>query len=634
MGSYLLTRGFIMEFVKNLITDKKRLNILNGFVIGIVAISFLIFFPVLESNLMENAKQNEIDTTKIYVANFERAFSEQLTFLELMGDELGKMKPGSVEEIREALSEIKDPSCFDLLRFAQDDGVAYGTEEELDRFVTGQQNYVKSLAGEQVVSDELISVKDQFSAIIFSVPVYFDGEVGGVLFGYIYGDGFSRIIDAMSPDGRSLLVVDGAMEILGKSDAQALNNIRYQFDYYLRQFRYTDKVAYRDIVGEMKAGEEKLYEIEYGGESCFMTLVPLNIHNWYLVQLTQTAEATLFERSVMQKAGLFAIFATVMIGLLLCFADVAILNSFELIELNAKYSLLDNESKSVTFSCNPNSRAVELNGAVAQTFGKEIAEAGTVNLVTLLDYLHENDQGLSKAIAKAGGEGKDKFETDVQIRREDGGYGWYKVEAIFLRDKRGKIQTVVGSLKNTEDQIEKEHDLKSKAERDLLTGLLNKITMEQSVTEMIKKKPYGKYAFYIIDLDNFKAVNDNLGHATGDKVLTDVSAKLNLQFNEFDFIGRLGGDEFAVMLVIPENMSNYASGLIEVKAKNLCDNLKETYSDGTTDITVTASIGIAAYPSQGESFEELYKHADLALYHSKNTGKNRYTFYSTEFEKE
>ena len=81
-------------------------------------------------------------------------------------------------------------------------------------------------------------------------------------------------------------------------------------------------------------------------------------------------------------------------------------------------------------------------------------------------------------------------------------------------------------------------------------------------------------------------------------------------------------------------MSNYASGLIEVKAKNLCDNLKETYSDGTTDITVTASIGIAAYPSQGESFEELYKHADLALYHSKNTGKNRYTFYSTEFEKE
>ncbi|MBQ8970501.1 MAG: GGDEF domain-containing protein, partial [Lachnospiraceae bacterium] len=411
-------------------------------------------------------------------------------------------------------------------------------------------------------------------------------------------------------------------------------NIRYQLDYYLRHFRYAGKVAYRYIVEGMRAGDANQYDIEYGGESYWMTLSPLGIHNWYLVKLTPEAEASLFERGIMQKTGIFAILVTILIGILLCFTDIAILNSFELIELNAKYSLLDNESKSVTFSCNPSSRAVELNGAVAQTFGKEIAELGTVNLVRLLDFLHENDQGLSKAIAKAGGEGKDKFETDVQIRREDGGYGWYKVEAIFLRDKRGRIQTVVGSLKNTEDQIEKEHDLKTKAERDLLTGLLNKITMEQSVTEMIKKKPYGKYAFYIIDLDNFKAVNDNLGHATGDKVLTDVSAKLNLQFNEFDYIGRLGGDEFAVMLVIPENMSNYASGLIEVKAKNLCDNLKETYSDGNIDITVTASIGIAAYPSQGESFEELYKHADLALYQSKNNGKNRYTFYSAEFEKE
>ena len=625
-----------MEFVKNLITNKKRLNILNAAAIGLVALIFLIFFPMLEADMLGKARQNEKEITEIYGASFVRAFNEQLSFLRLMGDELGRMKLNSVGDIRAALKEIEDPSSFDLLRFAKADreGVAYGTEEDLDRFVTGQQSYVNSLEGEETVSEELISVKDQFSAIIFSVPVYSDEKIEGVLFGYVYGDGFSRIIDEINPDNNNLLLVDGAMEIIGKSDSEALSNIRYQFDYYLRQFRYAGKVAYRDIVEGMKAGETNQYNIEYGGEAYWMTLSPLGIHNWYMVKLTPETEASLFERGVMQKTGLFAIFVTILIGLLLCFANIAILNSFELIELNAKYSLLDNESKSVTFSCNPSSRAVELNGAVAQTFGKEIAELGTVNLVRLLDFLHENDQGLSKAIAKAGGEGKDKFETDVQIRREDGGYGWYKVEAIFLRDKRGRIQTVVGSLKNTEDQIEKEHDLKTKAERDLLTGLLNKITMEQSVTEMIKKKPYGKYAFYIIDLDNFKAVNDNLGHATGDKVLTDVSAKLNLQFNEFDYIGRLGGDEFAVMLVIPENMSNYASGLIEVKAKNLCDNLKETYSDGNIDIKVTASIGIAAYPSQGESFEELYKHADLALYQSKNNGKNRYTFYSAEFEKE
>ena len=112
----------------------------------------------------------------------------------------------------------------------------------------------------------------------------------------------------------------------------------------------------------------------------------------------------------------------------------------------------------------------------------------------------------------------------------------------------------------------------------------------------------------------------------------DVANKLTLLFNEYDFIGRLGGDEFAVMLVIPENMSNYSSRLIELKANSLCENLRETYSDENVTVTVSASIGISIYEKDGKSFEELYRHADQALYHSKNEGKNRYTFYSGEKE--
>jgi diguanylate cyclase (GGDEF)-like protein len=111
-----------------------------------------------------------------------------------------------------------------------------------------------------------------------------------------------------------------------------------------------------------------------------------------------------------------------------------------------------------------------------------------------------------------------------------------------------------------------------------------------------------------------------------------VANKLTLLFNEYDYIGRLGGDEFAVMLVIPENMSNYSSRLIELKAKSLCENLRETYSDDRTDVTVTASIGIAVYDRDGKDFEELYRRGDLALYHSKNNGKNQFNFYSPEFE--
>ena len=205
-----------MEFVKNLITNKKRLNILNAAAIGLVALIFLIFFPMLEADMLGKARQNEKEITEIYGASFVRAFNEELAFLRLMGDELGRMKLNSVGDIRAALKEFNDPTGFDLLRFAKDDGIAYGTEEDLDRFVTGQQSYVNSLEGEETVSEELISVKDQFSAIIFSVPVYSGEKIVGVLFGYVYGDGFSRIIDEINPDNNNLLLVDGAMEIIGR----------------------------------------------------------------------------------------------------------------------------------------------------------------------------------------------------------------------------------------------------------------------------------------------------------------------------------------------------------------------------------------------------------------------------------
>ena len=427
-------------------------------------------------------------------------------------------------------------------------------------------------------------------------------------------------------------MTDSALNILGKSGNEAILRMNNKFDYYLRQFRYKNKVKAVDIRDRIRNNETISVYITFYSEDYLLIMVPFEETGWYMVNMKPAPEIYAMRNSYTRSAIIFGALVIIVFAFMGFLSYGAASRMIELERMNARYALLDNASRSITFSCNPNSRAVDLNGAVEQTFGKEIAELGTVNLVSLLDKLHENDQGLSKNISKAVREGAGKYDCEVRVKEADGGYGWYKLEAIIVRSKSGKVERIIGSLKNLEDQIEKEHVLKNKAETDLLTGLLNKMTMENSISDIIKRRPYSTFAFYIIDMDNFKAVNDNLGHAIGDKVLVDVANKLTLLFNEYDFIGRLGGDEFAVMLVIPENMSNYSSRLIELKAKSLCENLKETYSDDRADVTVSASIGIAIYEKDGRSFSELYRHADLALYQSKNNGKNQFTFYTPEFE--
>mgnify|MGYP002870101953 CR=1 FL=1 len=132
------------------------------------------------------------------------------------------------------------------------------------------------------------------------------------------------------------------------------------------------------------------------------------------------------------------------------------------------------------------------------------------------------------------------------------------------------------------------------------------------------------YAFYIIDLDNFKKVNDTLGHIVGDFVISDVAQKLCTVFSENDFVGRIGGDEFAAFLKLSGNGTQIGRQIIQAKASAVCTIVDEVYSNDDHDVNVTASIGVALFPAQGRTFDDLYKAADAELYKSKNKGKNQY----------
>ncbi|RNC27954.1 MAG: putative signaling protein [Candidatus Dichloromethanomonas elyunquensis] len=170
----------------------------------------------------------------------------------------------------------------------------------------------------------------------------------------------------------------------------------------------------------------------------------------------------------------------------------------------------------------------------------------------------------------------------------------------------------------------KEIEARALAQRDLLTTLYNKLTTERLIDTFLKNDGIaGKHALIMLDIDNFKQVNDNLGHMMGDKVLRDFAERLKISFRDTDILGRIGGDEFVVL------MKNYKEQqqIIE-KIEDLGLGFEKSYHGKSDVFMVTLSMGIALYPCDGICFEKLYINADKALYQSKESGKNTYSFYS------
>ena len=168
----------------------------------------------------------------------------------------------------------------------------------------------------------------------------------------------------------------------------------------------------------------------------------------------------------------------------------------------------------------------------------------------------------------------------------------------------------------------KTEDLKDKADTDQLTGLLNKVATEREIKEYIADHPDSLAMLFMIDIDNFKKINDTMGHAFGDEVLRELGRHIGINFRVSDIIGRTGGDEFTVFL---KNLKEDANTLRE--AQKLIYFFRHFQVGDYVKYSVTASIGAAVFPDHGSDFETLYKAADAAVYKSKKRGKNQLSFF-------
>ncbi|UOO38644.1 diguanylate cyclase [Oscillospiraceae bacterium CM] len=212
----------------------------------------------------------------------------------------------------------------------------------------------------------------------------------------------------------------------------------------------------------------------------------------------------------------------------------------------------------------------------------------------------------------------------TEFRRfSNGAAKWTSLSVQLIPDPYSTAVKGYFLLEDIDEKKNAELTLQERSIRDALTGLLNRgAFIEQIDAILAKSDERTQHALIMLDIDNFKSINDTLGHSAGDALLMNIAEKLRFALRSDDVCGRLGGDEFVILL---KNM-NFGKPL-EARVNDLCNLICDELVWG---IAVSASFGIAGYPNDGLTFEELYKKADVALYKAKAHGRGGYALYDPQ----
>lgn len=218
--------------------------------------------------------------------------------------------------------------------------------------------------------------------------------------------------------------------------------------------------------------------------------------------------------------------------------------------------------------------------------------------------------------------GRALIEEELRLVDETGLFVWCKVQAAAICGQDGRPLKVIGKVENIDLQKRENEQLKEKSKRDPLTNFYNKVVIEEAVDAYLAENPREKGAFMVIDIDNFKRINDTQGHLFGDSVLCNIAGQLRSLLRSGDLLGRVGGDEFVAFLKEVRSFEN-----VEKKAREICGAFRRLHMGEDGGYMVSCSIGIALYPEHGENYRALFAKADRALYKTKDVSKNNFTVY-------
>jgi len=300
----------------------------------------------------------------------------------------------------------------------------------------------------------------------------------------------------------------------------------------------------------------------------------------------------------------------------------------ELRLLTERYQIIMSQSNNIVFEWNTwTDCIVYSSGTEKHSRTHPIIDLYTKELSYALHIYPEDFQQFKQMKQNILG-GSSYERMDVRLEDKDHQYRWYKIRLLSQKNQHGQVNRVIGIIRDIDAEKHVAQKLIMQAERDSLTMLYNKRTARLKMSEILDGKMSGQAALFILDIDDFKRINDTYGHLFGDGVLREVARTLESLFDKHNVISRIGGDEFLILM-------SYEGMLVQVqeKAAAVIQAFHTVFPKLDNLFAMTCSIGISIYPDHGTDMKTLFECSDLALYWAKVRGKDQYAIYSDECHK-
>lgn len=617
--------------MKNFNLKKKVIYVVATFIIFISLIIVTKSFYRIQDKIYNQMLNNYTEQIEEQTNQIINTIRLELEYSALVLESISESKDlnlGNKEKLLEELKNIKHKGYFTSLGMVDRDGNVFdtkGNHQKIDDKLFLENLRISKIGTKYYVSDVLPTKKKNKEEILVAIPLYEKGDYKGLLFGYYPILKIAKEMEYSKGQQYFQLTDTNGHYISRSFSKNSFAKDELTLWEEMARYKFFDGNSVETIKKNVEEGKKGIFYFEFENKGRYVVYEPLGINKWHIFStftkkgLNDKAKhfQDISKELLFYLVGLKFILSFVIIGIAFATYKVLKTQSSRLEFKNKVFRMFADKTKDIFFEINLSEREIILYGVsnkneevifpVENFFPEKMLVNGKINKENYNLYKDLYSKILNK----------EKIENHIIQVKKDEEWKWFHVSVVFFTD------SIVGVLEDFTEEKNKETELikaNEKSKYDFLTGLYNRETFEKEF-EDFRNKDFDSNkvsAIFILDLDNFKKINDTFGHGTGDIVLKETSVILKNNLRSFDIIGRLGGDEFIILI---KNLNSLEE--IYKIAKRLNNNLIKTYIQNNQSIDISASIGIAEI-KEGKSLKEICEKADKALYKVKNEGKNSY----------
>jgi len=596
---------------------------------GVMLLAFFTLQGQIVKEIHKGTNEILVDSARQQSISMERYLDLLITRVELIANYDADTGPNTLVE---SLRTVLQDDAVDLeIGYANPMGDLLYSDQNVYN-VASEPWFASSMNDETVLSTGSQNEDDGLIDVRVSTNVNTKSGVHGVLFATLSNRNFSSLLKTLAYEGRAYsFVSDNTGLILFIEDGLDFIKAGEYVKTYINDAALSRGDSIDQLKDRLRQNQLVAFRFEYDGEVYYAVCEWLPNYDWYIFTVVPGSVADVISRQV-------SVYQMVMLVIILLVGSSMAAQSFrheqetvekleadkDLLRQSAqRYHLITRLSNEVFFQISMDTGEITFNDTFEAMFGFPPPKCTLDNLEDCSSLFFEEDSHIFLSLVNQLRAGDKEARAELRMVGAREIVRWKRVEIFSVFDQDGLAVQLVGKIADIHRQKQSMQRLIRQADSEPLTGLLNRGAIERNIKAFLTGEGLGgRHALLMLDFDNFKAVNDTLGHADGDRLLVSFANGMRHLFRSGDYLSRIGGDEYMVFIKHAGN---------DLIALDKAEAMREVMAELSRKIgiPVSISVGIAIYDRDGESFEKLYKAADEALYQVKRTGKNAISFFSS-----